>query len=141
MNTPQPYQFTNFLDGVPPLPRGMGPAPQAKAEPHDIKVRVHGNQVQAKPKKPVAERAETYIEENPAVYQKFCAFVLELVSAKKKRIGAKMIAERLRWESLISGNDGFKVNNSYVAHMARRFCKDYPQHTGVFQFRGGEVSA
>lgn len=80
-------------------------------------------------------RAARYVAENPAVYQEFCRFAWEAVRAGRNRIGAKAIAERLRWEALIRGNDAFKINNSYVSFMARRFMKENPACAGLFKTR------
>jgi len=41
-------------------------------------------------------------------------------------LSAKRIFERIRWESDVSGNDGYKVNNNYTPFYARMFEQKYP---------------
>jgi len=74
----------------------------------------------------------------PQVYQAFEQFAHEALRAGRERIGAKMIAERIRWESFIKGDKTFKVNNSYVSCLARRFVNENPLYGNVFNFRGGD---
>jgi hypothetical protein len=47
-----------------------------------------------------------------------------------------MIGHRLRWESAIRGQcDTFKINNSAVSFMAKRFAKEHPHLADIFEFR------
>ena len=54
-----------------------------------------------------------------------------------KRIGAKMIIERVRWECAINSKDkqGYKINNDYTAHYARLFIQNNPQYRDCFETR------
>lgn len=131
----QQYQFTDLLAGAKPLPKVLRPHSADVRSPHDIAIRAHANATAKAVKVPLNERAERYMSENPTVYAKFCEFVRQLRAAGKSKIGAKMIAERMRWESLVSGNDGFKVNNSYISYMVRRWNKENPNCEGVFETR------
>ena len=84
------------------------------------------------------ERAETYIMgigEN--VYKSFCRYAWELIFAGHKKLGAKLIAERIRWDHLTRKPDGeeFLVNNTYVAYMARKFMRENPQVGDIFETR------
>lgn len=76
-----------------------------------------------------------YHEQNPAVYRMFCVFTKQLLSAGRKHLGAKMIAERIRFETAIKGTDGYRINNSYVSFFARMFEKEHPEFGSVFEFR------
>lgn len=76
-----------------------------------------------------------YHANNPQIYEQFVVFTFQAINAGRKHLGAKMIAERMRFESLVSGDDGFKINNSYIAFYARMFERNYPQHKGLFEFR------
>lgn len=78
---------------------------------------------------------EEYDRQNPQVYAMFKRFAFEAIRAGRTRMGAKMIAERIRWETVVSGNDGFKINNNIVAGLARRFAQDYPQYADRFETR------
>lgn len=104
-------------------------------EPHDIAIRAAANAAYGGGREPVSVRAARYIAENPSVYQAFGRFTREAVRAGRTRIGAKAIAERLRWEAFVTGNDAFKINNSYVSFMARRFMKENPAWAGLFVTR------
>ncbi len=78
---------------------------------------------------------EAYHRDSPEVYEAFVKFTMEAIRAGRKHIGAKMIAERLRYESMVTGKDKFKINNNYPAYYARMFERDYPMHKGLFEFR------
>jgi hypothetical protein len=86
-------------------------------------------------------RFEAYVSENPQVYRMFCLFTKQLIRAGWNHLGAKMIAERVRFESYVKGNDGYKINNSFVSYFARRFERDHPQHQGIFEFRKSKADA
>jgi len=83
-----------------------------------------------------ASRFEEYHAENPHVYEAFKKFTLELVNAGRTRIGARMIVERLRWESMIRSTTGsYKLNDHYTPFFVRLFVKEFPQHEGLFSLR------
>lgn len=77
----------------------------------------------------------TYHRTNPHVYRQFCAYTWELIRAGRTRLGSQMIIERMRWESAVTGDDGFKINNNYAAYYARLFEAQYPQFKGYFTTR------
>lgn len=89
---------------------------------------------------------------SPTRYQEFLAFMetpagREIanrfiriawgVMKRKKRIGAKAIWERLRWNYAMrsNGNDEFKLNNNYTAYMARLAMQKEPRLQGMFEVR------
>lgn len=76
-----------------------------------------------------------YDQENPQIYQEFKRLSRMLISRGYTHIGARQIFEVIRWETMISGNDGFKVNNSYTSDYARKFENDFPQYVGIFRKR------
>ncbi len=76
-----------------------------------------------------------YHRANPEVYDAFKTFALQLIQAGHTRIGSKMIAERIRFESKISKVGKYKVNNNYTADLARLFEIEFPEHEGVFEKR------
>ncbi len=80
-------------------------------------------------------RFERYNAENPAVYAAFKRFAFELINGGRTRFGANAIIERIRWQSMVRGNDSFKVNNIFAPFYARLFMRDYPQHKGIFSVR------
>ena len=75
-----------------------------------------------------------YHHDNPEIYKVFKSYALRAVKLKS-HFGAKAIFEIIRWNTEISGNDEFKINNNYTALYARLFENEYPQHTGFFRKR------
>lgn len=66
---------------------------------------------------------EKFIEwffENQSTWINFKSFANKAMQ-KNKRLGAKCIAENVRYYCEIETNDEYKVNNSYVAYMARLY--------------------
>jgi len=80
-----------------------------------------------------------YVAENPQVYQEFKRLTLMAIHKGAKRLGAKQICEVIRWYSLINRNDIYKVNNSYISGLARKFEKEYPQFEGIFNKRASKI--
>lgn len=72
-----------------------------------------------------------YHMERQHIWKEFEKFALKVVSAGKK-IGAKAIVERIRWEVEIEQCGEFKVSNSYTAYYARIFQIKYPQYADIF---------
>lgn len=76
--------------------------------------------------------------DNPIVFDLFCQFTMVLIRRGFQHGGAKMVMERVRWESAFAGQDGhdqFKINNNHAAFYARAFMNCYPEHDGFFRLR------
>lgn len=73
-----------------------------------------------------------YHGENPQIYAEFKKIAIGLIKRNNKHIGARNVIEVIRYHTLISGNDQFKVNNNYSADYARLFEKDFPEYEGIF---------
>lgn len=83
---------------------------------------------------------EAYHERNPKVWELFKRFTLQAIRAGRQRIGAKMIAERIRWETFVGDRDGeFRINNNFPAYYARKFMSEFPEHEGIFQTRASRA--
>lgn len=80
------------------------------------------------------EMFRRYHAENPGVWKSFEAFTLFAIE-KGKKVGAKAVYERVRWESEIERGDDFKANNNFCSYYARIFELKYPQHAGYFEKR------
>lgn len=109
---------------------------------HDIKARVARNATaeDADPDGSSPEAFATYHAANPQVYAAFKMFTGQLLKAgHRERLGAKLIIERIRWESLVSGGGEYKVNNNYAPYYARLFMADHPQYDGVFATRKAQA--
>ena len=80
---------------------------------------------------------ENYHRDNPHVWEAFKNFTLEAISAGRRHFGAKMVMERIRWQTMINANsDDYKINNNYSAFYARFFEKQLPKYKGFFHMRG-----
>lgn len=71
---------------------------------------------------------------NKLVWEAFERFTLSAIS-KQKKLGAKAIMERVRWEAEIERGQEFKVNNNFTAYYARAFTMKYPEHGDYFELR------
>jgi hypothetical protein len=85
----------------------------------------------------IYRKFQQFHKEFPQVYLLFKKFALLLIEAGNKKLGSKMIIERIRWEYKTGSKDteGFKINNNFTAHYARMFIKEYPQYGEYFEFR------
>ena len=84
---------------------------------------------------PADRRFREYHKQNPHVYGAFCRAALSLIAAGRDHYGAKAIFEKIRFDSIISGNDEFKINNNYVSRYSRMFERQHPEHAGFFRKR------
>lgn len=76
--------------------------------------------------------------DNPEVYEALVRLAREWKSAGHAKLGIKTLIERLRWEWHISSNkdsDGYKLNNNYAPHYARKIMAENPDLDGLFETR------
>lgn len=99
---------------------------------HDIKARIHRN---LSDDLPVEQRAANWLKLYPDVEREFNRLTWEAINAGRTRIGAKCLAEVLRWNGFIKGGSGFKLNNIAVSLLARRFMDANPQYPKLFETR------
>lgn len=84
------------------------------------------------------KRFEDFHLTNPQIYLLFERFAKELIAKGHKKLGARMIIERIRWECATNSQKddaGFKINNMFIAHYARLFIQKNPQYKDYFEFR------
>jgi hypothetical protein len=85
---------------------------------------------------PTEVKFNNFNNENPRVYELYKKYALALIQRGHKRIGSKMIIERIRYETkLLTTDKDYKINNNYTAHYARLFTRDFPQHVDKFCFK------
>ena len=83
---------------------------------------------------------------NPKVYIEFIRFANEASRRGKKKLSAKLIINRIRWEIWLPTveptlfNDGgemkaWKLNDAYSSRYARLFADDFPEHESKLEFR------
>ena len=80
------------------------------------------------------ENFNEFHRNNPEIYNLFVKFT-NMVTPRKKYYSAKAIFHRIRWETMISGEGDYKIDDGWISHYARKFMDDYPQHSGFFQIR------
>jgi hypothetical protein len=61
-----------------------------------------------------------WLQNNRAIWEAFEGYAIQAMNATKK-LGAKAVAERVRWYAEIEMNGRYLLNNNYVAYMARLF--------------------
>jgi hypothetical protein len=97
----------------------------------------------APPDPSLEERWLEYHRRNPGIYRAFCRFADEALRAGRKRLGAKMLFERIRWYTTVEArdrSDGFKLNNNYHAFYARLWLREHPEHPDFFETRKQRTS-
>jgi hypothetical protein len=85
----------------------------------------------------IQERFVKFHRKHPKVYDLFKAFSIQLIKKGHKKLGARMIIERIRWEFATTETDErhFRINNYFIAHYARVFINDYPEYADFFETR------
>ena len=78
---------------------------------------------------------QEYHEMNPMIYPEFKRYAFMLINNGHKKIGAKQVFERIRWESMIERTGRYKCNNNYTADYACKFEADFPYLQGIFYHR------
>lgn len=83
------------------------------------------------------EQFLNFHQQFPQVYVLFERFALRLLRMGHKKIGSKMIIERIRWEVATGSRDvdGFKINNNYTAYYARMFMDNNKEYKDCFETR------
>lgn len=84
------------------------------------------------------ERFEKWVKLNPHVLDAFISLAQQLEHSRptRRRIGAKLIIERLRWEYHVRGQgDEFALNNSFTSRLARAAVARVPSLDGLFEMR------
>lgn len=79
---------------------------------------------------------------NPHVYELFQKFTLDAIRAGRKRFGARMIWERMRWYTMVEAKDqtDFKLNDHYPPYYARKFMGEHVSYQGFFELRGEDTA-
>ena len=85
------------------------------------------------------ENFNKYHKNNPEIYDLFVKFT-KMATLRKQYYSAKAIFHRIRWESMISGEGDYKIDDGWISHYARKFMDDFPQHSGFFKTRDRQNS-
>lgn len=85
---------------------------------------------------PLDEQFKLFHAANPQVYELFRALTWRLVQAGRRKVGAKMVWERIRWEyALATEGDAYKLNNNLTSRYARLVMEREPALAGIFETR------
>ncbi len=79
------------------------------------------------------QKFDEYHKNNPEIYRAFKTFAFQAISAGREHLGACLIIERIRWETMISVSDDLKISDFAKPFYARMFMTDYPQFKGFFR--------
>ena len=72
--------------------------------------------------------------ENPEFFDLFERFTFEAISKGHNRLSAWLIANRIRWETMIvTTGDDYKISNDFIAFYSRYFMHKHPQYKGFFK--------
>lgn len=93
------------------------------------------------PELTLAERYAAFKAANPQVLDAFEALTSEWLAAGHARVGMKAVAERARWETGIRTSEAWKVNNSFVAFIARDLIARRPEWAGAIETREQRAAA
>jgi hypothetical protein len=87
----------------------------------------------------IQARFEAWIERHPDIYEEFKRIATTLLESQHRhRYGAKAIAEFIRFERILSGQDEedpFKFNNIYTSRIARKLMNEDTRFIGFFETR------
>jgi hypothetical protein len=84
-----------------------------------------------------AETVEAFMQsflQNPLVWRQFERYALDAIQTRRK-VGAKAVMERVRWETEIERAEDFKVSNNWTAYYARIFALKHPAYRNYFDFK------
>ena len=87
--------------------------------------------------KTIAEAFDDFHCANPHVYRNLRFLALQAVRAGRRKLGIKLLFERLRWEYFVNTAhaDDFSLNNNYTAYYARMLMDNEPELAGMFETR------
>lgn len=85
----------------------------------------------------ITTRFLAFHAENPEVYRRLRLFARQAKRAGARRIGMKLLWERLRWYSRVEtkGEEPFQLNNDFTSRYARLLEKQEPDLAELFETR------
>jgi hypothetical protein len=90
------------------------------------------------PLRTIQQQFEEFHARNPEVFALLERFTQEAVDRGRKRLGIRMLYERVRWEVYIQtedANSDFKINDHYHSRYVRRLIKVHPEWEHLFELR------
>jgi hypothetical protein len=84
----------------------------------------------------LGERFAVHHERRPEVYRRFKELALRLLESGRSHYGAKSIMETVRFHcALDSGEEEYKINNSFTALYVRMLIQEDRRFEGFFELR------
>lgn len=81
-------------------------------------------------------KAIAFDQANPGVYVRLVELAREARRHGRRRIGIKLLFERMRWDNVTrTKGDRYVLNNSYTAYFARKLERLNPELRGMFVTR------
>lgn len=89
-----------------------------------------------------ATKARDWMDSHPEAMELFERLSIHASRGGSRKFGVKLIAERVRWEFIVErGQDEFKINNNFVAYIARELVQRRPELSACIDFRTVEQVA
>lgn len=121
-----------------PAPR---PAPEPPPEPEPIRARPLSIEEADELRRGIVhneshrQAALRWMEEHPDAVQLFETLAMQAANRGRK-FGMKALTERVRWEYLITRDEGtWKLNNNHTAYVARELVRRHPSLAEHIEFR------
>ncbi|RNL64391.1 hypothetical protein EFK50_07660 [Nocardioides marmoriginsengisoli] len=84
----------------------------------------------------LAERFAIFHEANPHVADALESLAAQWLAAGNRKVGAKALVERLRWESgLRTEGQAYRINNSHVSFYSRLLIERHPEWADCIDLR------
>jgi hypothetical protein len=85
----------------------------------------------------IAARFERFHEANPRVYEHLVRLAYQAKSTGRKRIGIRVLWERLRWWSWFEtdGKEPFRLNDKFTSRYVRLLIEREPELAPLFETR------
>lgn len=96
--------------------------------------------------KTIQQAFDEYHALNPKVYELFKTSVLEAIRIGKKKVSAKVICGKIKWDMFIKTEEPtiltiegkqveFAINDAYTSRLARVFADEFPEHEDIFNYK------
>jgi hypothetical protein len=82
----------------------------------------------------IEDQFQAFHKRHPEVYRLLVTFARQ-AKVRSKRVGIRLLWERLRWEFYIERDEEFKLNNNMTALYARRIMEHEHDLAGFFETR------
>jgi hypothetical protein len=83
----------------------------------------------------IQARFERFDAENPEVYKTLVILMHEMKMKGIQRWSVKAAFEVLRYQTITTGGDDFKLPNDYTSRYARKLLQEFPQLEGFIEIR------